>query len=158
MVSVHGRSMKGLAQRIDGKAKVALLTDAENSPNQIAEYLLSFGMTEYRAFVAENLQGENEKTGWYELEEMVEPEFSPLNVVILKKVNDGPSWPLGIEDEEFSQRKPDKGLITKKEIRVLSLYALQLKKNSMVWDVGTCTGSMAIEAAKTRTRRSGFCD
>ena len=148
VVSVHGRSMKGLAQRIDGKAKVALLTDAENSPNRIAEYLLSFGMTEYRAFVAENLQGENEKTGWYELEEMVGLEFSPLNVVILKKVSDGPSWPLGIEDEEFSQRKPDKGLITKKEIRVLSLYALQLKKNSTVWDVGTCTGSMAIEAAR----------
>lgn len=148
LVSVHGRSMKGLAQRMDGKAKVALLTDAENSPNHIAEYLLSFGMTEYRAFVAENLQGENEKTGWYELEEMVDLEFSPLNVVILKKVSNGPSWPLGIEDEEFSQRKPDKGLITKKEIRVLSLYALQLKKNSTVWDVGTCTGSMAIEAAR----------
>ena len=115
--------MKGLAQRIDGRAKVALLTDAENSPNRIAEYLLSFGMTEYRAFVAENLQGENEKAGWYELEEMLDIEFSPLNVVILKKIVDGPSWSIGIEDEEFSQRKPDKGLITKKEIRVLSLYA-----------------------------------
>lgn len=148
LVSVHGRSMKGLAQRIDGKSKVALLTDAENSPNRIAEYLLSFGMTEYRAFVAENLQGENEKADWYELEDMIDLEFSPLNVVILKKVANGPSWSLGIEDEEFSQRKPDKGLITKKEIRVLSLYALQLQKNSTVWDVGTCTGSMAIEAGK----------
>ena len=29
LVSVHGRSMKGLAQRIDGKEKVALLTDAK---------------------------------------------------------------------------------------------------------------------------------
>lgn len=148
LVSVHGRSIKGLAQRMDGKAKVALLTDEENSPNRIAEYLLSFGMTEYRAFVAENLQGENEKVGWYELEEMVNHEFSSLNVVILKKVADGPNWTLGIDDDEFSQRKPDKGLITKKEIRVLSLYALNLQKDSVVWDVGTCTGSMAIEAAK----------
>ena len=147
-VSVHGRSMKGLAQRIDGRQKLRYLQTRRIVPNRIAEYLLSFGMTEYRAFVAENLQGENEKTGWYELEEMVNHEFSPLNVVILKKVADGPSWPLGIEDEEFSQRKPDKGLITKKEIRVLSLYALQLQKNSTVWDVGTCTGSMAIEAAR----------
>ncbi|MBM4762981.1 precorrin-6y C5,15-methyltransferase (decarboxylating) subunit CbiE [Bacillus sp. B15-48] len=147
-VSVHGREMKGLVQRIDGKAKVAFLTDAENSPNRIAEYLLSFGLTEYRAFVAENLQGVNEKTGWYELDEMVEHEFSPLNVVILKKVADAPNWSLGIQDEEFSQRKPDKGLITKKEIRVLSLQAMELKKNSIVWDIGTCTGSLAIEAAK----------
>ncbi|KKB40563.1 Cobalt-precorrin-6y C5-methyltransferase [Bacillus thermotolerans] len=148
IASVHGRSMKGLAQRIDGKEKVALLTDEENSPNRIAQYLLSFGMTEYRAFVAENLQGEAEKTGWYELEEMVDGDFSPLNVTILKKVSNGPSWTLGIDDEEFSQRKPDKGLITKKEVRVLSLHALNLRKNSVVWDIGTCTGSMAVEAAK----------
>lgn len=148
LVSIHGRSMKGLAQRIDGKEKVALLTDVENSPNQLAKYLLSFGITEYRAFVAENIQGEKEKSGWYELEEMIDVEFSPLNVVILKKVSEGPSWSLGIDDEEFSQRKPDKGLITKKEIRVLTLHALKLKQNSTVWDIGTCTGSMAIEAAK----------
>ena len=44
------------------------------------------------------------------------------------KYADGPNWSLGINDEEFSQRKPDKGLITKKEIRVLSLYALQLQE------------------------------
>ncbi|MBB6443938.1 precorrin-6Y C5,15-methyltransferase (decarboxylating) [Bacillus benzoevorans] len=148
VISVHGRSIKGLAQRVDGKEKIALLTDEENNPNRIAQYLLSFGMTEYRAFVAENLQGENEKSGWYELEEMLHHKFSSLNVVVLKKTADGPRWPLGIDDEEFSQRKPDKGLITKKEIRVLSLSALQLQKNSTVWDIGTCTGSMAIEAGK----------
>jgi precorrin-6B C5,15-methyltransferase / cobalt-precorrin-6B C5,C15-methyltransferase len=146
--SVHGRSMKGLAQRIDGRSKVALLTDSENNPAKIADYLLSFGMTEYRAFVAENLGGENERYGWYELGEMSQTEFSPLNVVILKKVTEGPIWSFGIEDQEFYQRKPDKGLITKKEIRTLSLSALRLREDSIVWDIGTCTGSVAIEAAK----------
>ena len=48
-------------------------------------------MTEYRAFVAENLQGETEASGWYELDEMMEREFSPLNVVILKRTSEGPS-------------------------------------------------------------------
>ncbi|WP_195892860.1 precorrin-6y C5,15-methyltransferase (decarboxylating) subunit CbiE [Bacillus massiliigorillae] len=146
--SVHGRSMKGLAQRIDGKAKVVLLTDENNNPNVIADYLLRFGMTEYEAFVAENIESENERFGWYDLEMMKQEKFSPLNVVILKKVGESPEWLLGIDDEEFSQRKPDKGLITKKEIRVLSIAALRLKKNSIVWDIGTCTGSMAIEVAK----------
>ena len=84
--SVHGRSMKGLAQRIDGQSKSCVVNRCREYPNRIAEYLLSFGMTEYRAFVAENLHGENEKAGWYELEEMVHNEFSPLNVVILKKI------------------------------------------------------------------------
>ncbi len=148
VTSVHGRSMKGLAQRIDGKKKIAILTDEEHSPNRIAQYLLSFGMTEYQAFVAENLGSESESCRYLELNEMKDTEFSPLNVVILKKTGQGPSWSVGIEDEEFIQRKPEKGLITKKEIRTLSISALQLQKDSVVWDIGTCTGSVAIEAAK----------
>ena len=84
ITSVHGRSIKGLAQRIDGKDKVALLTDETNSPSAIAAYLLSFGMTEYRAFVAENLDGAEERCGWYDLNQLVTETFSPLNVVILK--------------------------------------------------------------------------
>ncbi len=148
VTSVHGRSMKGLAQRIDGRAKVALLTDEENSPSAIARYLLSFGMDEYEAFVAENLAGADERTGWYTLADMAEQVFSPLNVVILRKRADGPQWALGIADDEFIQRKPDKGLITKREIRVLSIANLQLRDDSTVWDIGTCTGSVAIEAAR----------
>lgn len=147
-ISIHGRQIKGLAQKIDGQTKVALLTDAENHPGKVADYLLSFGMTEYQAFVAENLGGENERYGWYELAEMIGREFSPLNVVILKKMSPSPEWSFGIEDDEFHQRKPEKGLLTKKEIRTLSLSALKLKKDSTVWDIGTCTGSMAIEAAR----------
>ncbi|MEE6449290.1 precorrin-6y C5,15-methyltransferase (decarboxylating) subunit CbiE [Gottfriedia acidiceleris] len=146
--SVHGRSIKGLAQRVDGKKTVAILTDTENSPNKIAQYLLSFGMTEYEAFVGENLGSDKERCRWFTLAEMKDEEFSPLNVVILKKKGVSPHWPIGIDDSEFLQRKPDKGLITKKEIRTLSVSALRLKEDSTVWDIGTCTGSVAIEAAK----------
>lgn len=77
VTSIHGRPIKGLAQRIDGKKKVALLTDAENNPNVLARYLKHFGMTEYRAFVAENLQGADERYGWYSLDELEEAKFSP---------------------------------------------------------------------------------
>ncbi|MES9682004.1 precorrin-6y C5,15-methyltransferase (decarboxylating) subunit CbiE [Gottfriedia acidiceleris] len=146
--SVHGRSIKGLAQRVDGKKTIAILTDTENSPNKIAQYLLSFGMTEYEAFVGENLGSDQERCRWFALDEMKDEEFSPLNVVILKKKGESPHWPIGIDDSEFLQRKPDKGLITKKEIRTLSISALRLKEDSTVWDIGTCTGSVAIEAAK----------
>ncbi|MGM7722937.1 precorrin-6y C5,15-methyltransferase (decarboxylating) subunit CbiE [Metabacillus sp. Hm71] len=146
IVSVHGRNMKGLAQRINGREKVALLTDTENSPSVIARYLRSFFMNEYKAFVAENLGGDNERYAFYELEEMEHLEFSPLNIVILKKITDSKTWSFGIDDEEFHQRKPEKGLLTKKEIRTLSLSEMKLNQKSIVWDIGTCTGSVAIEA------------
>lgn len=147
-VSVHGRNIKGLAQKIDGHEKVCLLTDETNTPKAIASYLLEFGMDEYEAFIAEAVGGESEKTTFMTLSDMMSYDAHPLNVVILKQKNQRKRWTLGIPDAEFSQRKPDKGLITKKEIRVLSIGELNLHKKSTVWDIGTCTGSMAIEAAR----------
>lgn len=148
VISVHGRSIKGLAQKIDGRKKVALLTDETNSPNAVASYLKAFGMTEYDAFVAENLEGEQERFAHYTLDEMAQGEFSPLNVVILKQRTPVNRSTMGIDDDAFIQRKPEKGLVTKKEIRVLSLYALALQETDVAWDIGTCTGSVAIEMAK----------
>ncbi|WP_078428671.1 precorrin-6y C5,15-methyltransferase (decarboxylating) subunit CbiE [Alkalihalobacterium alkalinitrilicum] len=147
-ISLHGRTMKGLAQKVDGRAKVCLLTDKNNTPATIAKYLLSYGIEEYDSYVAEALGGENEKVVQLSLEEMTDYEGHPLNIVILKRTGQGPNWSLGISDDEFKQRKPDKGLITKKEVRVLSLAELNLHENSVVWDIGTCTGSVAIESAR----------
>ncbi|WDL96523.1 precorrin-6y C5,15-methyltransferase (decarboxylating) subunit CbiE [Alicyclobacillus sp. ALC3] len=147
VISLHGRPIAGLAQRIGNAQTVALLTDADNSPARIARYLLDFDMTEYAMFVAENLGGPTERTGRYSLQAAAGVEFAPLNVVILLRNEDAPAaWPLGIEDSEFSQRKPDRGLITKKEIRVLSLAELALRPGDVLWDIGACTGSVSIEA------------
>lgn len=148
--SVHGRPMKGLAQRIDGKAKIAILTDEENNPSAIARYLIEFEMKEYEVFVAENLGGEHERYGFWTLEDMLHAEFSPLNVVILRRKPDAlePLRGFGMEDDQFHQRKPEKGLITKKEVRVLSLCELKLKSDSVVWDIGAGSGSVAVECAR----------
>ncbi|CAG7633994.1 precorrin-6y C5,15-methyltransferase (decarboxylating) subunit CbiE [Paenibacillus allorhizosphaerae] len=148
--SVHGRPMRGLAQRIDGKEKIAILTDEENSPSALARYLLDFGMDEYEAFVAENLGGDNERFGHWTLSDMAEGGFSPLNIVILRRKPEAPAARsgFGFEDETFAQRKPDKGLITKKEVRVLSLSELKLKPDSVVWDIGAGSGSVAVECAR----------
>lgn len=148
--SVHGRPMKGLAQRLDGKAKIALLTDHDNTPAKVADYLLSYGMDEYEAFVAERLGSVDERCRWFSLSELARTECDPLNVLILRRKPGScpPHWGIGIDDDQFTQRKPDKGLITKKEVRVLSLAELNLRPDSIVWDIGTATGSVAIEAAR----------
>lgn len=56
--------------------------------------------------------------------------------------------PLGVPDDRFEQRRPKRGLITKMEIRVVSLARLALRPGGVVWDIGTATGSVAIEAAQ----------
>ena len=55
--------------------------------------------------------------------------------------------PLGLPDDAFAQKRPDKGLITKSEVRAVALYALRLRRDSVVWDIGAGTGSVALEAA-----------
>ena len=55
--------------------------------------------------------------------------------------------PLGLPDDAFAQKRPDKGLITKSEARAISLYSLGLTPDSVVWDVGAGSGSVALEAA-----------
>lgn len=58
-----------------------------------------------------------------------------------------PERPLGLPDDAFAQRKPLRGLITKSEVRAVSLYKLGLRRDSIVWDVGAGSGSVALEAA-----------
>jgi precorrin-6Y C5,15-methyltransferase (decarboxylating) len=53
----------------------------------------------------------------------------------------------GLPDDAFQQRRPLRGQITKREVRAVSLYLLGLKHDSVVWDIGAGTGSVAIEAS-----------
>ena len=75
-------------------------------------------------------------------------EIDPLNVLILERPEAKPSPVFGlIAEEDYARRMPKKGLITKKEVRALSLAALNLTPTSVVWDVGAGSGSVSIEAA-----------
>ena len=42
---------------------------------------------------------------------------------------------------------PKKGLITKREVRLLSLAAMHIRPSSIVWDIGAGSGAVGIEAA-----------
>ena len=59
---------------------------------------------------------------------------------------------LGLPDDAFEQRRPNKGQITKREVRAVSLYSLGLRQDSVVWDIGAGTGSVSVEAALIASR------
>lgn len=171
LISLHGRSIRGAIQKINGCSKAALLTDHKNHPGEIAKYLQRFELTGYRVYVAEDLGGPGEKFSSYgpgaegsleDLAALSAENFHELNVVILERVSEasGPAWPFGISDEEFFSPESQKGLITKKEIRVQVLSALELLGPGggpkVLWDIGACTGSVSIEAARLNPELSIF--
>lgn len=63
---------------------------------------------------------------------------------------------LGLPDDAFEQRRPLRGQITKREVRAVSLYLLRLRSDSVVWDIGAGTGSVAIEAGRIARRGSVY--
>jgi precorrin-6Y C5,15-methyltransferase (decarboxylating) len=84
----------------------------------------------------------------------------PLNTLILLATGEVPAaelaWAPGLPEEVFDQRKPKVGLITKREIRVLSLARLAIRSDSLIWDIGAGSGSVSIEAANLASRGRVF--
>jgi len=152
-VSVHGRSMDGLVGAVRGRSKVCLFTDEHNSPAAVARALLDAGLGDYRAVLCEDLGGPAESIRRLTLTELSTVKAHPLNTLVLLGPEAGstqagsPAWAPGLPEDAFDQRKPKVGLITKREVRVLSLARLSLRPDSVVWDIGAGSGSVSIEAA-----------
>jgi precorrin-6Y C5,15-methyltransferase (decarboxylating) len=151
-VSVHGRPLDLLSGLPPDCPKVGVFTDKENTPARVAGYLISLGWPKgSQAWVVENIEGEDEKTSSASLEELAGMKFGELNVVVAeRRVAPDPrqAYAFGLDEAAFAQRAPDKGLITKAEVRVLSLAKLRLFPGAVTWDIGAATGSVAIEAAR----------
>jgi precorrin-6B C5,15-methyltransferase / cobalt-precorrin-6B C5,C15-methyltransferase len=73
--------------------------------------------------------------------------FPEPNVVLVERPEDVLEPLFGRNDEEYFQRSPDKGLITKQEARAVSLARLRLTNRATVWDIGAGSGSVGLEAA-----------
>jgi precorrin-6B C5,15-methyltransferase / cobalt-precorrin-6B C5,C15-methyltransferase len=150
-VSLHGRPAQGLLTRLRTSARLALFTDPTNNPPALAAHLLAHGQTGFSAWVCENLGGPDERVRRFSVAELAAcADVGPLNVLIL--VRDDPHWrpPPAIpflHEDDFAKRMPKKGLITKREVRLLSLATLGVRPDSVVWDIGAGSGSVAIEAA-----------
>jgi precorrin-6Y C5,15-methyltransferase (decarboxylating) len=147
LYSVHARGMKGLARLVASHPKVGLFTDDVSSPSAIGRYLAQWGLGDVSMFVGERLGGSKERCWMGTALQAADLVFDPLNVVVLINRHVRIWATPGIHEDEFQQRKPLKGLITKWEVRVLALSRMSVAPAKVVWDIGTGSGSVAVEAA-----------
>ena len=147
-VSVHGRSWQQLDEALlRYEPLIAVLTDGVRTPAAIAQRLLDYHFRHYELLVGEDLDGPRERLGCYALAEAAQAEFLPLNCVLLRQTA-APTRRWGLDDAAFVGLPGRPGMITKKAIRLLSLSQLNLGGRRVFWDVGFCTGSVAIEARR----------
>jgi precorrin-6B C5,15-methyltransferase / cobalt-precorrin-6B C5,C15-methyltransferase len=145
----HG--LYALLQTLRRQERVAVLTSPDNSPDRIARMLLAEGLGEdFQIAVAESLCQPTERVrAELSVAEVSGMRFAELNVMLLLRLQPRLRPVLfGLADESFEQRQPEKGLLTKREVRAVSLARLQLRAHSIVWDIGAGSGSVGLEAAR----------
>lgn len=152
ILSVHGRPLAGVAARLRGARKAALLTGGDATPAAVARHLLAHGEGGLAAWICEELGGPAERIRRFESLEAVArcEDVAALNVLLLARSDPGwrppPAVPF-LPEDALAMRRPRGGLVTKREVRVLALAALAIRPDAVVWDVGAGSGSVAIEAA-----------
>jgi len=152
IISFHARPIKGFITKIQNYEKIGILTDAQNTPQKIAQHMLNYNEENWKVYICEHLGGVEENIQEMTIKKLAQNEaVKDLNVLILIRDQENFQIPATIgfiDEKKFEKRMPRKGLITKKDIRLLSLGYMNLRQNSIVWDIGTASGSVAIEAAK----------
>ena len=147
-VSVHGRDWSALdTALISDLSLIGVLTDGKKTPTEISKRLLQYGFDNYQITVGEELDGDKEIIESHQLEACTQLDYAPLNCILLKKTH-SKETPFGIPDDQFIPLDNRPNMITKMPIRLTTLQALQLNNASTFWDIGSCTGSVAIEAKR----------
>jgi precorrin-6Y C5,15-methyltransferase (decarboxylating) len=145
----HG--LYALAQALRQHDRLLVLTSPDNTPDRVARMLIAEGMEEdFHLGVAERLNTSDERVlADLTPTDAAQQSFADPNVLLLWRTRPRPNpVRLGLADMAYQQRQPDKGLITKQEVRAVSLARLQLRADSVVWDIGAGSGSVGLEAAR----------
>lgn len=145
----HG--LYALAQALRQHERLLVLTSPANTPDRVARLLLAQGQGEdFHLAVAERLCTADERVlADLSPAQVAQQVFAEPNVLLAWRTTPRPSpVRFGLADSAYWQRQPDKGLITKQEVRAVSLARLQLRADSLVWDIGAGSGSVGLEAAR----------
>ncbi len=159
VVSAHGseggRDIRRVANVCRAHHKVAVLTAPDAGPRELAQALRgvdrTFVVAEYLGQVGERIH----RTTPAEAERSADWVFP--NVVLVLDAGrgaSGPGWVAGspagpagwaAAEEAFVHRD---SMITKAEVRALVLARLGPRRGDLIWDVGSGSGSVAVECAR----------
>ncbi len=146
--SIHGTKLSNLTSRISQYPKTFMLMSGVKDVHMLGELLSQddkYGLKNCLITVGYQLSYPNEKIMQLSPNECTRLEQEGLYLCMIKNSNPVTrNATPHISDTDFIREKIP---MTKEEIRHISLCKLKMKSDSVLYDIGSGTGSIAIEAA-----------
>jgi precorrin-6B C5,15-methyltransferase / cobalt-precorrin-6B C5,C15-methyltransferase len=145
LLSLHGRPLEAIIPHLDDGARILSLSWDGSTPGKLAALLAARGMGRSKLTVCEAMGGANERVRSAEAQGFALENIAALNTIALEVAADRCARVLpraaGLPDDWFEHD----GQITKREIRAVTLAQLAPRRGEFLWDVGSGSGSVAIE-------------
>jgi precorrin-6B C5,15-methyltransferase / cobalt-precorrin-6B C5,C15-methyltransferase len=145
LLSLHGRPLEAIIPHLQPNAHILALSWDDATPAKLAALLTKRGMGRSRLAVLEAMGGPRERIRATEAQDFALENVAALNTIALEVVVDPGARLLpraaGLPDDWFEHD----GQITKREIRAITLSQLAPRRGELLWDVGSGSGSVAIE-------------
>ncbi len=143
--SMHGKSLNNLAGKIKNSEKTFLILSGAKDMRALGEVLLDAGLSSCMITAGFQLSYEQQKIHSYMPQECFEIQEEGLYTCLIRN----PDWEKrrvthGIGDDAFLRAQVP---MTKEEVREVSICKLHLHEGAIVYDIGSGSGSIAVEIA-----------
>lgn len=144
-LTIHGRPLECLGLHLAPGSRLLVLCRDGDSPAEAAALLAAQGYGDSRITVLEHLGGDNEKRFDAIAADWSHGRAADLNTLAIECIAGADAKPLsrspGLPDDAFDHD----GQLTKRQVRAVTLSALGPLPGELLWDIGSGSGSIAIE-------------
>jgi precorrin-6B C5,15-methyltransferase / cobalt-precorrin-6B C5,C15-methyltransferase len=145
LLTLHGRPLEAIIPHLHDGARILALSWDDATPAKLTALLTGRGMERSKLTICETMGGLSERIRTTEAQGFALDNVAVLNTIALEVAADRGARVLprtaGLPDDWFEHD----GQITKREIRAITLSQLAPRRGELLWDVGSGSGSVAIE-------------